>query len=302
MSPSPLALVTGGSSGIGEALAEGLARRGYDLLLVSENARELRRARERLGRMYPVDVRARVQDLSRPGAAEALVRFCQDATLPVEVLVNAAGDYLTLEHELARPEAVSATVVLHVLTPTRLCLQLGQEMVQRGKGFILNISSISALFPDFASVTYGSAKSYLRHLSTVLHCEWRRRGVAVTCVLPGGVRTNLFRESGVYVPGLVRRHLLSPEACAELSLEALFRGRRELIPGGSGKLQALLFRLIVRPATYDALKSVYAALARRESPEQSREPSQGQPRGEPQPGFEPETQTDSRPEFPELGL
>jgi short-subunit dehydrogenase len=182
----------------------------------------------------------------------------------VEVLVNAAGDYLVAPRELEEPQAVASTVTLHVVTPTRLCLLFGRDMIQRGRGFILNVASISALFPDPASMTYGSAKAYLRHFSTVLHCDWKPRGVRVTCVLPGGVRTRLFEESGVFVPPFVRRHLLSPEACAEISLRALFAGRREVIPGGSGKLQALLFRLIVRPETYPVIKRLYSKMSRRE--------------------------------------
>jgi short-subunit dehydrogenase len=259
------ALVTGASSGIGEAMAEALARRGYTLLLVSENALELHRVQERLARTHPVAVRVIVQDLSLPEAAETLVRHCRTLDAEVEVLVNCAGDYLVAEREIEEPAAVASSVTLHVLTPTRLCLLFGRDMLRRGRGYILNVSSISALFPDPASVTYGSAKAYLRHFSTVLHCDWKPRGVSVTCVLPGGVRTNLFRNSGVYVPGFVRRHLLSPRDCAELSLRALFRGRRELIPVASGKLQAVLFRLIVRPATYGRIKRLYAVLSRREA-------------------------------------
>jgi short-subunit dehydrogenase len=258
------ALVTGGSSGIGEATAAALARRGYRLLLVSENAPELERVRCRLEAQGGRPVLVWVGDLSRPQAAERLHAFCRERGLEVEVLVNAAGDYLVAEREQEDQAAVAASLTLHVLTPTRLCFLFGREMIRRGRGFILNVSSISALFCDPASMTYGSAKAYIRSLSRALHCDWKPLGVGVTCVLPGGVRTNLFRTSGVFVPPLVRRHLLSPEECARISLRALFRRRREIIPGSSGKLQALLFRLLVRPALYGLIKGAYGALKRRE--------------------------------------
>jgi short-subunit dehydrogenase len=263
MTAPRFALVTGASSGIGEAIGEALADRGYHLLLVSENEPELHRVRQRLAGTYPVEVRALVQDLSLPDAADAVLRQCRTLEGDIEVLVNSAGDYLVAARELEEPAAVASTVTLHVLTPTRLCLLLGRDMVARRRGYILNISSISALFPDPASMTYGPAKAYLRHFSTVLHCDWKAYGVRVTCVLPGGVRTRLFEESGVFIPGFVRRHLLSPRECAERSLRALFRGRRELIPAVSGKLQALLFRLIVRPGTYAYVKRLYAVLSQR---------------------------------------
>jgi short-subunit dehydrogenase len=217
----------------------------------------------RLADTYPVEVDVRVQDLSRPGAAQAVARHCLERRLAVEVLVNAAGDYLIASRELQEPDAVASTLTLHVVNPAQLCLLLGAEMLQRGRGFVLNVASISALFPDPASFTYGSAKAYLRHFSSVLHCDWKPQGVTVTCVLPGGVRTRLFDNSGVFVPGFVRRHLLSPDDCARLSLRALFRGRRELIPGASGKFQAGLFRLIVRPLTYSLIKRLYTVLDRR---------------------------------------
>jgi short-subunit dehydrogenase len=260
------ALVTGGSSGIGEALAAELADRGYGLLLVSENAPELRRVRRRLQRPGGPPVRIRVTDLSRPEAPAELYAFCRRQGLEVEVLVNAAGDYLVAERELGEEAAVPASLTLHVLAPTRLCFLFGPQMLQRGRGFILNISSISALFCDPASMSYGAAKAYIRAFSRALHCDWRARGVSVSCALPGGVRTGLFQSSGVFVPPLVGRHLLSPEACARLCLRALFRRRREVIPGWSGKLQAALFRLIARPAFYDAVKGAYQSMRERRGP------------------------------------
>lgn len=255
------ALVTGASSGIGEALARELAARGHRLVLASENAPELERVRKSLAAAAGGEPVTLPADLSVPGEAERLHRRCRELGLAVDLLVNCAGILLVVERELAEPEAAERLLTLHVHTPTRLCLLFGQDMIARGGGYILNVGSISSLFPDPSSLTYGPSKRYLLAFSDSLHLQWREHGVRVTTVLPGGVRTGFFASHGVYVPRLVTDRLMTPERCARVALRALFRGRRRVIPGLTARLQVALFQLLLTPALYGFSKRLYARLS-----------------------------------------
>ncbi len=256
----PAALVTGASSGLGEALARALAARGYRLILASENGPELERVRGQIAAGAPEQPRALVEDLALPGAGERLYERCRELGWPVEVLVNCAGVFLNLEKELAEPASAERLLALHAQTPTQLCLRFGSQMIQRRRGFILNVASISALFPDPSSLTYGPSKRYLLALSAGLRLCWREYGVRVCCLVPGGTRTAFFAHNDIYLPGMVADRLYPAEKCARRALAALFRGRGRLTPGLSAHLNILLFRLLLTPPLYGFSKRLYFRL------------------------------------------
>jgi short-subunit dehydrogenase len=257
------ALVTGASSGIGEALAKTLAARGYRLLLASENGPELERVRREIVAAFPVEVQVLVEDLSAPGAAERLYTRCRELGWPVEVLLNCAGVFLNLERELAEPASAERLLALHVQTPTRLCLRFGAQMIERRRGYILNVASISALFPDPSSLTYGPSKRYLLALSENLRLSWREYGLRVCCLVPGGIRTAFFAHNDIYLPGMVAEHLYPVEKCARKALSALFRGRGRVTPGLGAHLNVLLFRFLLTPVFYGWGKRLYFRLRAR---------------------------------------
>ncbi len=262
----PTALVTGASSGLGEALAKALAARGYRLILASENGPELERVRGQLAAAAPgtagapSEPRLLVEDLALPGAGERLYERCRELGWPVEVLVNCAGIFLNLKKELADPASAERLLALHAQTPTQLCLRFGSQMIRRRRGFILNVASISALFPDPSSLTYGPSKRYLLALSTALRLSWREYGVRVCCLVPGGTRTAFFTHNDIYLPGMVAARLYPAEKCARRALAALFQGRGRATPGLTARLNILLFRLLLAPPLYGFSKRLYFRL------------------------------------------
>jgi short-subunit dehydrogenase len=106
------ALVTGASSGLGEAIARELCSRGLRLLLASENATDLERVRAELA--LRGEVRALVQDLSLPDAPELLYGRCRELGWPVDVLVNCAGIFLHVDNELEDPSGTRRLLSLHM--------------------------------------------------------------------------------------------------------------------------------------------------------------------------------------------
>jgi len=230
--PSRLALVTGACSGIGRALAEGLAARGHPLVLVSERPAALAEAAAAIREAHGVPVQVVALDLARPEAAAELHAAVRELGLEVDILVNNAGFFFFGETVDADPARAAAMLQLHVVTPSLLCTHFGRDMRARGRGHILLVASISA-WRDFPGINYyGSSKKYLRGFARALRCELGVHGVNVTCLAPGATATALY--SGTSVPVERARRLgvmMDAEVVAEAGLTAMFAGKAEHIPG-----------------------------------------------------------------------
>ncbi len=238
-----VALVTGGCSGIGLAIARRLGSLGYELLLVSERPERLAAAaaeiRARGGRAEPICL-----DLARPEAAAELHQAVRRRGLELDVLVSNAGVFFFGEVADAAPERAGALLQLHVVTPSLLCTLFGRDMRARGRGHILLVSSISA-WRDFPGIGYyGASKRYLRGFARALRSELAIYGVGVTCLAPGATATGLYDLGGLPV-GLGRRLgiLMDPEAVAEAGLRAMFAGKAECVPGLVNRALAVLASL-----------------------------------------------------------
>ena len=157
-----IALITGASAGMGLAFARQLASQGYALALLSNREEELNRAAERIREQFDVPVHPLCIDLALPGAAEAVLQWCDGQGLQPKILVNNAGmffmEYLSPEN-LGKAETMMG---LHVFTPTRLCILFGARMKDRGKGYILNMSSMTARIPAPGIAVYSASKAYLK--------------------------------------------------------------------------------------------------------------------------------------------
>ena len=227
-----VALVTGASSGIGEAIARRLGGLGYGLVLVSERAQELAATAESLRVGAGAAVHAVVMDLARPEAARELYEAVGALGLEVDILVNNAGFFFFGEVADACPERANAMLQLHVVTPSLLCTRFGGDMRARGRGHILIVSSISA-WRDFPGIAYyGSSKKYLRGFARCLRSEMGVHGVNVTCLAPGATATALYDPEVVPVARAKRLGvMMTAEAVAEAGLGAMFAGEAEHIPG-----------------------------------------------------------------------
>ena len=133
---------------MGLGFARQLAAKGYDLILVSNREEELFSAKEELCASWPVKVTTRFQDLALPDAADQLFQWCtRDLQILPDVLVNNAGMFFFKELEKADLERVQAMINLHVNTVTRSCLLFGEAMKERGSGYLLIMSSMTARIP-----------------------------------------------------------------------------------------------------------------------------------------------------------
>ena len=223
------ALVTGGSSGIGLEYARQLAALGCRLVLVSNREDELAQAASNLKATAVTTV---FMDLAQEGCAGRLLETCDNLGLTIDILVNNAGMFFMkyLDDEVL-PRA-RAMMELHVKTVTELCILFGNRMKSRGRGYILNMSSMAARIPAPGIAIYSASKAYLKIFGKGFSSEMRPFGVYVTTVCPAAIDTGLYnisdrlRRIGRRI-GLIR----SKESLVRRALRALFRGRRTVSPG-----------------------------------------------------------------------
>jgi short-subunit dehydrogenase len=227
-----VALVTGGCSGIGKAIAGRLAARGHPLVLVSERPDVLAAVAAELRARHGVAVHAVAVDLARPEAAAELYAAVTDLGLAVDILVNNAGFFFFGETVDADPARAAAMLQLHVVTPSLLCTRFGRDMRARGRGHILIVASISA-WRDFPGINYyGSSKKYLRGFARALRCELAVHGVNVTCLAPGATATALYGATAVPVERARRLGvMMDADVVAEAGLAAMFAREAECVPG-----------------------------------------------------------------------
>lgn len=223
-----IALITGGSSGMGLEFARQLAAKGYDLILVSNRPDELEQAEAELRKKFPVAVTTRCQDLAKTTAADELFEWCE--TLP-DVLINDAGMFFFKELQVEDLPRVQAMIDLHIVTVTRICILFGAAMKQRGSGRILNISSMTARIPAPGVTIYSATKAYLKSFGRSYSYELKPYGVTLTTVCPAAIATPLYRLSERQMRAGVRTGLIrTPQWLVRRALRALFHGRRVISP------------------------------------------------------------------------
>jgi len=239
------ALVTGASSGIGYEYARQLAVRGYNLVIVSNVIDELEEKAAIIRDEFKVEVLPLCMDLSRQESPKELYEVCKERGFVVEVLINNAGVY----HDktfLEDSEGFNSLILnLHMYTPAMLCYYFGHDMVDRHKGYILNMSSVTSNIAVQRLATYSSTKAFLKNFSRSLHIELYGEGVHVTCVRPGAIATTLYNlKPSAVKTGLMLGYIMTPEKLVSKALGALMKGKHRITPGFSAKLLILLIALV----------------------------------------------------------
>jgi uncharacterized protein len=232
--PWSTALVTGASSGIGEALARRLAEEGVRLVVVARSA-------DRLGQLagqVPVDVEVLPADLADASDLARVEGRLHETARPVDLVVNNAGfgangDFLDVD-----PTVNDDMLAVNVTAVMRLTRAALPAMVERGHGSVMNVSSIASLQPSPGLSLYAATKAFVTTFGESLHGELAGTGVTVTTVLPGLTRTGFQTRAG-YADD---RHDLpdfawqDPEAVAAEALAAAAKGRATVVTGLPNKI------------------------------------------------------------------
>jgi len=242
------ALITGASSGIGEAFASALAARGTSLILVARTKPKLETLAQRLAERHGIRATAIDADLADPAAPRRVRARVDELGLRVDLLVNNAGYGLGgpfLAHDLTEElDQVSVDVGV-VVALTHL---FAREMVAHGTGGVINLASITSFMPMPYSAVYGASKSFVLSFSEALGREVAAAGVQVLAVCPGAVATGFYERLGARPP---RQALDTPERIVADALAAFDRGRSVVVPGRL-RNQALIFGTRLLPRTINA--------------------------------------------------
>lgn len=243
------ALITGAASGMGRIYALRLAHMGYNLALVDINEKGLAETENMVSDQIAAsdiaseEIRNKfhvltiVQDLSAMDAAEVIFEKTQSAGCEVEVLVNNAGVMYCQGIAETSERMLKLIMMVHMNTPLMLCRKYVGPMKERGRGYILNISSLAAWMSWPGIGMYGNTKRFVRNYSRELRIECQKTGVSVTNAYFGAVDTPLvpLKDSlRKLARGLTV--MIRPEKAVDRALKATFRRRRGTMPGLLNKI------------------------------------------------------------------
>ena len=226
------ALITGASSGMGLLYATSLAEAGCNLLIVSNQRKELEEVAENIHKDFGVDVVARYQDLAEDDAAQQLFDYCRKENVVVDILINNAGMFFFHELDEEYNSRMELMLRLHIMTPVRLCRLFGDEMKKRGFGHIILVSSMAARLPFPGITTYSSTKAFLRSFGESLYYEMRDYGVGVTTVCPGAIATPLYKLNPKLLKLGVKIGVIgTPQWLVKKAVKGMFKKKMVVAPG-----------------------------------------------------------------------
>lgn len=237
-----LAVITGGSGGLGYELAKLFAADGFDIVLVARSAERLEDAARRLRASSSADVRTIVADLGTLGSAERIV----SAVPRCDVLVNNAGFASNGRFDTLPEARLREEMLLDVVAVTELTRAYLPGMRANGKGRILNVASTAAFLPGPFMAVYYAAKAYVLSFSEALAEECRGSGVTVTALCPGATATGFQDRANVRGTLLMRLPQANAGRVARAGYRGMLRGAPVVVPGISNKVLSVLPRLSPR--------------------------------------------------------
>ncbi len=235
-------LITGASSGIGEAFAWELASRGNDLLLVARSKDKLDVLAEKLASTYGIEALVISADLSEENGAQRIYAEIQQMGKHVDMIVNNAGFGLSGEFLNHSAEAYRRQIALNVMTVMEMTHLFLPKMIEKGDGAVINIASLLSFFPFPYCSVYSATKAFVLSFTEALWEEYRNQGIRVLAVCPGPTDTDFFKTAREVETSSKR----TPKQVVHTALQALEKGRSFVIDGQQNYMMALLARILPR--------------------------------------------------------
>ena len=253
-SDRPCALVTGATSGIGEAFANCLAQKGFDLILHGRRQKKLTERAKNLERTHNISVEIIIAELSRAEEMKKVEERIQSLDR-LDMLINNAGYWTPGAFWEHPPDSLEAMIMVHVIAPVRFIRAALPRMLERHKGDIINVSSMGAYFNMVTVENYGATKAYVVSFTESLHVALMGTGIRVQALAPGFTVTEFHSRLGADFTKDQRRWM-RPEEVVDISLRALEKGRVVCIPGVKRRLLVKFASALPRRVYYKVMKAI----------------------------------------------
>jgi uncharacterized protein len=241
------ALVTGASAGIGKAFADVFGKYGFNLILTARREDRLTRVATELSAKHRVQAHVIAADLADPAVPERLVNEIKARGLRVDALINNAGYGVPGAYVSTKWPDQRDFIHVLVTAPCELAHRLAPAMVERKRGYIINIASVAGMLPGTAGSTlYGASKSFMVQFSRSLHLELEKDGVNVTAVCPGFTYSEFHDVTGAraQVSKMPEFMWMTAEAVAEEGYQAVMRNKAVHVNGRVNKGIVLLSKYL----------------------------------------------------------
>ena len=243
---APYALVAGGSKGIGYGIAEALAKRGYNLILIARHLDTLDVAKHKLENTYHVTVHVLVYDLADDNAATAIAKWCTDRDIHLKMLCNVAGlggtnDYLKLPLDSLR-----YMVRLNVESCMALSLTLLPLLEKNAPSYILNVASMAGMAPIPSKNMYSATKSAILFFSYSLRYQLKKQHISVSCLCPGPVYTKpeIIADTKKRLGWFGNKMALLPHRVGEVAVKKTLKKHMIIVPGTLAKIMSGVIRVV----------------------------------------------------------
>jgi short-subunit dehydrogenase len=240
------ALIAGGSKGIGYAIAEALAKRRYNLILVARHQRALTAAKDSLETKYHIHVETLKLDLAEETTADSIAKWCTGKNIPLKILCNVAGyggpkDYLSLPLDSLR-----YMVRLNVESCMALTLDLLPILEKNSPSYILNVASMAGFAPIPSKNMYSATKSAVIFFSQSLRQQLKKKDISVSYLAPGPVFTKpeIYADTKKKLGWFGLKLAVPPKKVGEVAVRDMLRGKMTIIPGILPKISSFIIRVL----------------------------------------------------------
>jgi uncharacterized protein len=247
---SPYALITGGSKGIGYAIAEALARRRYNLILVARHLDKLLAAKNKLEADYNIHVEILINDLSRDESAYEISQWCSSREIPLKLLCNDVGKGGADDFLSASLDDMHYMVRLNVESCMALTERLLPLLEKNSPSYVLNVASMAGFAPISIKNIYAATKSAIIFFSYALRYQLMNKRISVSCLAPGPVYTKpqIVNETKKQLGWLADKIAISPERAGEIAVRKTLQKRMIIVPGTLAKLISMFLRVVPKRA------------------------------------------------------
>jgi short-subunit dehydrogenase len=242
----PYALVSGGSKGIGYAIATALAKRKYNLILIARSEEDLKDAKTKLETAYPVHVEILPFDLSKGDSAAKIGAWCAERDLPLKMICNVTG--IGGSADFLSTSLTDSLYMLRLNTEPAISLifHLLPQLKKNQPSFILNVSSMAGFAPISIKNIYSATKSAVIFFSYSLRNQLKKDDISVSCLCPGPVFTkpSIEKETIDKLGWFGKQMAVTPEKLGEIAVDKTFRKAMIIVPGFLAKTMSVLLRTL----------------------------------------------------------